>query len=95
MNKTKITPEVCLEGINSKNIKIFKRCKKLFGAILILPLLTGCAAGSATAGYALRAKEADYLTAEGEQRITNRVKREIMLEWNDCHSAYPYIQSNY
>jgi hypothetical protein len=69
--------------------------EKFCWAVLAVPLLTGCAAGSATAGYALKAKEADFLSAEGEQRITSRVKREIMLEWNDCEPTYPCVQQNY
>lgn len=62
--------------------------------ILILPLLTGCAAGAATAGYALKAKEADYLSAQGEQRITERVKREVMLEI-DGRASFPCDQGRY
>jgi hypothetical protein len=73
-------------------MKIIKRRVQIFWVILVLPLLAGCAAGSATAGYALRAKEADYLTAEGEQRITNRVKREVMLE---IGGESPYVQPHY
>jgi hypothetical protein len=42
--------------------------------------LTGCAAGAATAGYALRADSANSLTAEGEDRIVRRAKREILAE---------------
>jgi hypothetical protein len=70
-------------------------CVRLSGVILMLPLLTGCAAGSATAGYALKAREADCLTAQGEQRITDRVKREILLEWDGCNLACPCAQKNY
>ncbi len=42
--------------------------------------ITGCAAGSATAGYALKSQSADSLTASAEERLVNRVKREIMQE---------------
>lgn len=62
-------------------INIVKKLLKL-SVLLILPTLTGCAAGSVTAGYAIKAREADYLTAVGEQRIVNRVKQEVMLELN-------------
>ncbi len=74
-------------------MKTIKRYAQIFGVILTLPLLTGCAAGSATAGYALRAKEADRLTAEGEERITNRVKREIILELGGQGPSY--VQQQY
>jgi hypothetical protein len=57
-----------------------ERCAWLVGIVFMTNILTSCAAGSATAGYALKAREADYLSACGEQRIVNRVKREIMLE---------------
>lgn len=42
--------------------------------------LTGCAAGSATAGYALRADTADKLSSAGEQRVVDRAKKEIFAE---------------
>jgi hypothetical protein len=67
-------------------MKISKKYTRILGTILVIPLLTGCAAGSATAAYALRAKEADYLSAQGEQRITDRVKREVMLELGERES---------
>lgn len=76
-------------------MKIFKQCAQWSSLLLILPLLTGCAAGSATAGYALKAKEADYLSAQGEQRITNRVKREIMLELSQGRPNFIYDQTSY
>lgn len=69
-------------------MKIFTKYARLSAMILALPFLTGCAAGSATAGYALKAREADCLTAEGEQRITNRIKGEIMLEL--CEAKAPF-----
>lgn len=43
-------------------------------------LLTSCAAGSATAGYALKAQTADNLSACAEQRIVDRVKNELRAE---------------
>lgn len=42
--------------------------------------LTGCAAGSATAGYSLKSMTADSLTATAEQRIIDRAKNEIYYE---------------
>lgn len=48
--------------------------------ILSIMVFSSCAAGAATAGYALKAQTADSLTAAGEQRIVDRVKREIMAE---------------
>lgn len=52
----------------------------LFPLASLLLLLTGCAAGAATAGYAIKAQSADGLTTEAEQRIVDRVKREICSE---------------
>ncbi len=76
-------------------MRILKQCFQWASMLLILPLLTGCAAGSATAGYALKAKEADYLSAQGEQRITNRVKREVLLEMSQGRPNYNYDQASY
>lgn len=42
--------------------------------------LAGCAAGAAASGYALKAQSADSLTATAEQKIVDRVKREVMAE---------------
>ena len=52
--------------------------------ILLLPLiaLTGCAAGSATAAYSLKALEADSVSSECENRIVERVKNEIEMEFD-------------
>jgi len=69
----------------NKFVKILRCSAVIFG----MSTLTSCAAGSATAGYALKAREADCLSAKGEQRITERVKRELMLEWNDCGFVSP------
>jgi outer membrane lipoprotein-sorting protein len=74
-------------------MKIIEKLMLISGTILVLPFLTGCAAGSATAGYSLKAKEADYLSASGEQRITERVKREVILELGNKDN--PYIQPGY
>lgn len=48
-----------------------------FSLVLVL---TGCAAGAATAGYAIKAQSADGLTSEAEQKIVDRTKREIFAE---------------
>jgi len=61
-------------------MKSFAKKISLLGIVLIVPFLTGCAAGSATAAYSLKSREADYLSAAGEQRITDRVKGEVMRE---------------
>ncbi len=76
-------------------MKTFKKYAQQSSLLLILCVLTGCAAGSATAGYALKAKEADYLSAQGEQRITNRVKREVLLEMSQGRPNYNYDQASY
>ncbi len=46
----------------------------------MLSIVSGCAAGSATAGYSLKAHTADNLSAEAEQRIVDRTKREMYAE---------------
>ena len=69
-----------------------KKYIKIFVLALFLPFLTGCAAGSATAGYALKAREADYLNAQGEERVVTSVKREIMTEFYNGQVCSPCIQ---
>jgi len=58
------------------------KLSKLLLSLLTLSItfLTGCAAGSATAGYALTAQSAYSLSAAAEQRIVNRTKAEVMSE---------------
>ena len=53
---------------------------KLIALFSVMSILSGCAAGAATAGYALKAQSADSLTASAEQRIVDRAKMEIMTE---------------
>lgn len=56
---------------------------KLVNSVLLSSMvlfLSGCAAGAATAGYALRAQSADSLSSEAEQRIVDRTKKEIKME---------------
>jgi hypothetical protein len=76
-----------------KKLRTIKCFINISGIFFLLHFLTGCAAGSATAGYSLKAKEADYLSASGEQRITERVKREVILELGNKDN--PYIQPGY
>lgn len=45
-----------------------------------IPLFTGCAAGSAAAGYTVSAKSADKLSQEAEDHIIERVKAEVIAE---------------
>ena len=54
---------------------------------LSLALLSSCAAGAATAGYALKAQSADSLTASAEQRLVERTKREIMAELSGTNTC--------
>lgn len=44
--------------------------------------LAGCAAGSATAGYAMRAGSADTLKPEAEDRIVEKILRRVR-EWHE------------
>jgi hypothetical protein len=54
----------------------------LVGSFSLFTVLTmsSCAAGAATAAYAIKAQTADNLSADGEQRIVERAKREILSE---------------
>lgn len=61
-------------------MKLFAKLLTVSLSIMSLAVLTGCAAGAATAGYALKAQTADSLTAPAEQRIVDRTKMEIMTE---------------
>lgn len=65
-----------------RKLKMLKKLMKISLPILSIALMTGCAAGSATAGYALKAQSADSLTADAEQRIVERAKREMMADMN-------------
>lgn len=58
--------------------------------VLSLIVLSSCAvgaAGAATAGYSLKSQSADSLTAEAEQKIVDRTKREIMAEMSGNSSC--------
>lgn len=71
-----------------------KHIKKL--ALIALPLfclsiLSGCALGAAsaaTAGYSIKAQTADGLTAEAEERIVERTKREVLAEMTKSNIRY-------
>lgn len=56
--------------------------------IVILASLSSCAAGAATAGYAIKAQSADGLTAPAEQRIIDRAKKEMMWEMTHPQPTY-------
>lgn len=77
-------------------MKKFKIILRYVAALSFISTLSSCAAGSATAGYALKAREADYLSAAGEERITRRIKREMAFE-NCCEMERinAGIQENY
>ena len=47
--------------------------------VLMVPL-AGCALGSASAAYSLKAKTAEELTPSAEQRIVDRAKQETITE---------------
>lgn len=61
-------------------MRIFKRLINISLPVFGLIFLSGCAAGAATAGYSLKAQSADSLSTSAEQRIVDRVKREMMAE---------------
>lgn len=74
-------------------MKTFSKLVTISLSILTLAILTGCAAGAATAGYALKSQSADSLTASAEQRIVDRTKAEIMSELSKQQCASPYYQT--
>lgn len=51
-----------------------------FVSMVSLMFLSSCAAGSATAAYALKAQTADNLSSDAEQRIVTRAKNEVFTE---------------
>lgn len=63
--------------------------KKLLPLTLALAclMLTSCAAGSATAGYALKAQTADGLSAAAEERLIEKTKSEIYKEMGISNNA--------
>lgn len=58
-----------------------KRIANTLFLAITLSFLTGCAAGAATAGYSLKAQTADNLSSVAEERIVERVKRELCAEF--------------
>ena len=58
-------------------MKILSNILSFSAVALSLTTLTGCAAGAATAGYSLKSQSADSLTADAEQRLVNRIIREM------------------
>jgi hypothetical protein len=57
------------------------RTYSVLSNMVLLGMLSGCAAGSATAGYAIKAHTADQLSSDGEARIVERAKRELIAEY--------------
>lgn len=58
--------------------------------LVLAALFSGCALGAAsavTAGYSLKSQSADSLTVEAEQRIVDRVKREVKAEIHNMESC--------
>jgi PBP1b-binding outer membrane lipoprotein LpoB len=62
------------------NFKEQKMKIVIYILLIIMILLSGCAAGAATAGYSLRAKTADELSPAAEHRITEQIKAEVLKE---------------
>lgn len=62
-------------------MRALKKYASILACLVTLLLLNSCAAGSVTAGYALKAKETESLTAEGEQKLVNRIKREVSRDF--------------
>ncbi len=57
-----------------------KKYKNLMLSVALVLSLNSCAAGSLTAAYAAKANVAEGLTAEAEQKIVDRTKKEIHFE---------------
>ncbi len=64
-----------------------KTIRNLIALLLSALIFSGCAAGAATAGYALKAQSADSLSADGEQRIIDRAKREVLAEISGANTS--------
>jgi len=58
-------------------MRILSKIMSFSAVVLSLTTLASCAAGAATAGYALKAQSADSLTADAEQRLADRIVREL------------------
>ena len=68
-------------------MKKYRQVSLLCLIVLSVTILSSCAAGAATAGYALKAQSADSLTADAERKIVERTKREIMAELSATNSC--------
>lgn len=73
-------------------MKAFSKLMMISLSLLSLSTLTSCAAGSLTAGYAARSNVAESLTADGEQKIVDRTKREIASEMRATPPCVPSSQ---
>lgn len=62
--------------------------KTIITVIICIGLLAvcGCAAGSATAGYSLRAGTADELSPKAERELTERIMQKVK-QWHDSNQA--------
>ncbi|KKL80867.1 hypothetical protein LCGC14_2000520 [marine sediment metagenome] len=60
--------------------------KKVIVFVMMLGFIcfSGCAAGSATAIYSVRAKTAEELSPEAEQRLVDRIMRDVKL-WHEAN----------
>ena len=64
--------------------------KNILGLALTSVVLTSCAAGSGVAGisgYSIMSNTSQGLTAQGEQRIVDRVRKEVYLDNNASEKA--------
>lgn len=66
-------------------MKLLNKLMMTAFSLLSLTAMSGCAAGAATAGYALKAQTADSLTASAEQKIVDRAKREAIAEMTSAN----------
>jgi len=81
LSKIGITP------VKTRNFNFMNNLTKFIYASLLTTMafgLVGCAAGAATSAYSLKAQSADSLTSAAEQKIVDRIKREMILESQPC-----------
>ena len=65
---------LCSTNTNLKDKIMMKKILFVMSLSVVTVLLNGCAAGSATAGYAATASTADGLSSEGMESVLDRTK---------------------
>jgi len=65
-----------------------KTVKRIVVFVMLCGIIyfSGCAAGSATAGYSLRAATADELSPKAEWELTERIMQKVK-QWHESQSG--------